>query len=143
MWDWLKDTGRKLKQTGASYLQHRTFILSLFNVAPQQAYWALKQKIDEMDQEATQSFSVTLSSMIGEAQYAAQQAGFDSSWGVSSEDRIAQGMAEIQAGFPSSQGGNQAQVYLQGLQYIAHYANLFYQEKLSRAAQTPGSGDNL
>jgi hypothetical protein len=137
MWGWLNDAAKKLQETGASYIQHRTFILSLFNMAPQQAYWVLQQKIEEMDEETIRSFSGTLSGMIVEAQQVTQQTGFDSSWGVSSEDRIAQGMAEIQAGFPSSQGGNQAQVYLQGLQYIAYYANQFYQEKQSRASPPP------
>jgi hypothetical protein len=137
MWGWLKDAAKKLQESGVSYMQHRTFILSLFHMAPQQAYWVLKQKIDEMDEAAIQSFSATLSGMMVEAQQATQQTSFDS-WGVSSEDRIAQGMAEIQAGFPSSQSGNQPQGYLQGLQYIAYYANQFYQEKQSRASQPPG-----
>jgi hypothetical protein len=137
MWGWLKDGAKQLMHMGADYLQHRAFILSLFNMAPQQAYGVLKQRIENMDDEALRSFSVTLSGMIGEAQLAAQQASYASSWGVSFEDHMAQFMAEAQAGFPSSQEANQAQTYVQGLRTIAYYAQQFYQEKLTRAAQQP------
>ena len=137
MWGWLKDAAKQFIHMGANYLQNRAFILSLFNMAPQQAYWVLKQKIEAMDDETLRSFSVTLSGMIGEAQQAAQQASDASSWGTSFEDRTAQFMAEAQAGFPSSQQVNQAQMYVQGLHTIANYAQQFYQEKLTRAAQQP------
>jgi hypothetical protein len=137
MWDWLKDASKQFLETSAAYMQQRAFILTLFNMPQQQAYWVLKQKIDEMDDESIKNFSGALAGMIGEAQQATWQGGFgsSSSWGGSTEDRIAQGMAEIQAGFPSSQGNQQAQMYLEGLNAIAFYANQFYQEKLARAAQ--------
>jgi hypothetical protein len=135
MWNWLKDAAKQLMHGGASYLHHRMFLLSLFNMAPQQAHWMLKQKIAAMDDEETKSFSVTLSSMISEAQQAIPQAGHGSSWGVSFEDHMAQFMADAQAGFPSSQVTTQAQMFLQGLNTIAYYAQQFYQEKLARDVQ--------
>lgn len=134
MWKWLKDTTQRVLDMSASYLQHRTFILSLFQMTPQQAYGTLQQQINAMNEEAIKSFTMTLTGMIGEAQQAAQQAG-GAAWGVSVEDRMAQFMAEAQAGFPSSSGATQAQMYLQGLQAIAYYANQFYQAKRLRETQ--------
>lgn len=135
MWDWLKDASKKLVETGAAYMQHRAFILSLFNMPQQQAYWALKQRIDEMDEASIQAFSGTLAGMIGEAQQAIQQSSDNSAWGDSYEDRLALGVARIQTGSYSS-GNPQAQMYLQGLNAVAQYGTQFYQEKLARAAQT-------
>jgi hypothetical protein len=117
MWDWLTNAANRLMQMDTSYLQQRAFIFSLCNMAPQQANWVLKQRIEEMDDAAMTSFSVTLSGMIGEAQQAAQ--------------------TEAQAGFPASQGAAQAQRYLQSLNAIAYYANQFYQERLVRTTQPP------
>lgn len=127
MWEWLKDASKKVVETGAAYLQHRAFIQSLFGMQREQAAWALKQKIDEMDDEAYQMFGGVLAGMINEAQQAAQQSN-DTAWGTSYEDRLAYSMARIQSGVPD-QGNQQAQMYLQGLNEIAYYANMFYQEK--------------
>jgi hypothetical protein len=128
---------------GASYLQHRAFILSLFTMAPQQAYGMLQQKIDSMNEAEMRNFSLTLGSMLGEAQQAAQQVSYGAAWGVSVEDRMAQCMAEAQAGFPSSQGATPAQMYVQGLHTIAYYTNQFYQAKRAHTAQLPHSSANI
>jgi hypothetical protein len=109
MWDWLTNAANRLMQMDTSYLQQRAFIFSLCNMAPQQANWVLKQRIEEMDDAAMTSFSVTLSGMIGEAQQAAQ--------------------TEAQAGFPASQGAAQAQRYLQSLNAIAYYAPISFIRK--------------
>ena len=129
----IRSTQRVLDMS-ANYLQHRTFILSLFQMTPQQAYETLQQQINAMNEEAIKSFTITLTGLLSEAQQAAQQTG-GAAWGVSVEDRMAQFMAEAQAGFPASSAGTQAQMYLQGLQAIAYYANQFYQAKRLREAQ--------
>src|ERR1044071_9531668 len=102
MWDWLKDAGQKMLEGSAAYLQHRAFIQSLFNVPQEQAYWALKQKIDELDEAGIQMFSNALSAMINEAQQAAQQTN-DTAWGTSYEDRLAYSVARFQSGEPPPQ----------------------------------------
>ena len=134
MWNWLKDIGQKALENGAAHMQHRAFIQSLFNMPQEQAYWTLKQKIDELDDQGIQMFSGVLAGMMNEAQQAAQQGTGDDAWGTSFEDRMAYSMARIQSGIPAQQN-TQAQMHLQGLNAIAHFANQFYQEKLTRAAQ--------
>jgi hypothetical protein len=89
MWDWLKDAAKRLANAGAEFLQHRTFILSLLNMAPPQAEWALRQKIEEMDDDAMTAFNSALAGLIGEAQAMAQQASYQGSFGTSFEDRTA------------------------------------------------------
>lgn len=139
MWDWLKDAGKKMLESGAAYVQHRAFIQSLFTMTQEQAYFALKQKIEELDDTSIQIFSNALTAMIGEAQQAAQQTD-DTAWGTSYEDRLAYSMARIQSGAPAQQN-TQAQMYLQGLNAVAHFATQFYQEKLARAAQIGFAGN--
>jgi hypothetical protein len=133
MWEWLKDASKKVLETSAVYLQHRAFIQSLFGMQREQAAWVLRQKIEEMDDEAYQMFGGVLVGMINEAQQATQQSSNDA-WGTSIEDRLAYSMARIQSGTPDP-GNQQAQMYLQGLNEIAYYANLFYQEKQARQYQ--------
>ena len=133
MWEWLKDASKKVLETSAVYLQHRAFIQSLFGMQREQAAWVLRQKIEEMDNEAYQVFGGVLVGMINEAQQATQQSANDA-WGTSVEDRLAYSMARIQSGTPDS-GNQQAQMYLQGLNEIAYYANVFYQEKQARQYQ--------
>ena len=134
MWNWLKDIGQKAVANGAAYMQHRNFIQSLFNMSKEQALWALKQKIVQLDDQGIQMFGGVLTGMINEAQQAAQQSTGNDAWGTSVEDRIAYSMAHIQAGMPAQQN-TQAQNYLDGLKGIAYFANQFYQEKLARATQ--------
>lgn len=98
-----KDASKNAVETGAAYLQHLAFIQSLFNMPQEQAFWLLKQKIDDLDDAGMQMFSSTLAAMINEVEQAAQQ------------------------------GNQKAQVYLQGLNEIAHYAIIFYQDKQAAA----------
>jgi hypothetical protein len=137
MWSWLKDVAKQWLHTAASHLEQRAFILSLFDMAPPQAYGALQRRIEAMDDEALRRFGTMLASMIGEAQQAAQRDDAGASWGTSFEDRTAQFMAEARAGFPPAAGANRAQLYLQGLQRLAAYAQRLSQEKLARAAPQP------
>jgi hypothetical protein len=132
MWEWLQKAGKRL----SVYAQDRSFILSLFNMLPQQAHLALRERVGQMDDTAAQSFASTLAGMIGEAQAPTYNygGGQGSSWGVSTEDRIAQGLAELQTGYAGE--GNQANAYLQGLNMIAFYANQFWQEKKLSDAQS-------
>ena len=135
----VKGHWQKALANGAAYVQHRAFIQSLFNMPQEQAYSALKQKIDELDDQGIQMFSGALAGMINEAQQAAPEAG-DDAWGTSVEDRMAYSMAH-QSGVPAQQN-TQAQMYLEGLNAIARFANQFYQEKLaelrSRNPHPPG-----
>ena len=79
MWDWLQKAAGRINV----YAQDRGFILSLFNMLPQQAHWALRQRIEQMDNTAAENFASTLAGMIGEAQSATYYGGggYGSSWG--------------------------------------------------------------
>lgn len=49
-------------------MEQRSFILSLFNMAPEPAYFALKEKIDASNDDDVTNLKGTLSEMIAEAQ---------------------------------------------------------------------------
>lgn len=142
MWDWIKDASKKLVTTGVAYLEDRAFISSLMNMQQQQAYLALQKKIEEMDDPQYKSFCGTLAGMIIEAQQALNQASNSNSspWGNSFEDRLAYGMAKIQSGESARPDTTQQQMYLQGLNAVALFANQFYQQKPVRANPTGLAG---
>lgn len=82
-------------------MEQRSFILSLFNMAPEPAYFALKQKIDASNDEDVAKLKDTLSEMI----------------------------AEAQAGSASPSLTVSPQKYFQGLHEMVYYADQFLLER--------------
>ena len=139
MWDWIKETATNAVNAGAQYLVHVSFIESLLNMTYEQAYATLREKMFELDEPGYQSFYGALNTLYMQTQQQLNSTdpyGSGESWGSSFEDRMAQSLAEIQAGV--SHGPNpvyqQLQYRLQSLQAIAQHAQAFRQEALQQSA---------
>ena len=139
MWDWIKETAANAVNAGAQYVIHVSFIESLLNMTYEQAYDALRQKIYELDDQGFEAFWGALNTLYMQTEQqlnSTDQYGSGESWGASFEDRMAQSMAEIQAGVTHQPNPayQQLQYRLQNLQAVAQHAQAFRQEATDAAA---------
>ena len=144
MWDWIKETAANAVNAGAQYVVHVSFIESLLNMTYEQAYDALRQKMHELDEQGFEAFWGALNTLYMQTEQqlnATDQYGSGESWGASFEDRMAQSMAEIQAGVSHQPNPayQQLQSRLQNLQAVAQHAQAFRQEALDTGAASDQS----
>lgn len=136
MWDWIRKAAGAVLETGAGYLRHLNAIQQIMNAPSYEAaVERLRGHVFGMDGEAEyRLFMTVVGQQIQQAEQALQQArenpGGDS-WGNSFEDRMAQHMAEIQAGYHAGNSPHvqAAEKRLHDLNLLARYAQQFWQER--------------
>ncbi|MBA1148430.1 hypothetical protein H0Z60_15380 [Ectothiorhodospiraceae bacterium WFHF3C12] len=143
MWDWIKKAAGAALETGAEYLGHLGVIQQVMNAPSYEAaIQRLHQHIFSLENEAQfRLFMSAVRQQTHQAEQALQQARQNpsgESWGGSFEDRMAQRLAELRAGYHAGNSPHvqAAEKHLNDLGLLAQYAQLFWQERAAQL-QTP------
>jgi tetratricopeptide (TPR) repeat protein len=144
MWEFLKKTAGAALEYGAAYLLHLNAIQQIMNAPDYDvAIQRLRDYVFRL--ESQEDFDHFLSVVAQQHQSAqtelqnAKQNPSGESWGNSVEDRIAQSMAEIQAGYHSGNSASvqQAEKQLHDLVLLRQYAEQFWAEAQSTHSMPP------
>jgi hypothetical protein len=126
--------GGTLDQFSGEYFSHDQFINQLLNMPPDQMQYALRQKVQTMDDRAFKGFYWSLIGMYllhsGKAQNLSSAMQSSRSWGNAFEDYTAQFVAEMNYGGPSPEQRWKAQQVKEkanNILMLAHYAKQYRQ----------------
>jgi tetratricopeptide (TPR) repeat protein len=141
MWDWLKAKAQQAANTYANHVQHAAVIQQVMLAPTYELSLHLLRNhlITLQSPEDFQGFLAVVGQLQMQAQHelqVLQHSGGGSTWGVSSEDRVAEAMAYVSSG--QAMPGGQSQLVwqrLQALQQIAAHAQQLWSEIAAQRAQ--------
>ena len=146
-WDWLKNAATRALELGSEQLHNYQLIERLLALPGDEALEELQAQVEAMSEHEFKAFKFTLNMMISRARQQLDalesEGGYDDSWGGSSEDRIAQRMAYLQAGAapPNQEAIAQVRQRYQALVDGAEYAD-YFRSQMPTASPPPSAASS-